>query len=627
MTSALTSNGSTRQWRKIRAGYQLALEQMGSVPCAICGTTIKPTDRWVLGHVNDRALGGNDDQLQFECQPCSSTGGAHLGNEIKAAAREIVQGRRDSSGTGGAPKHAGLSASLSPGSGFRERSFVTDGFPVFDPASLEGVVWLADLMEKPEDAAWPRHMSPVHPEAVCSFAWEGCDHLGNAQALEPWMEQQHQVTMRWWQKLAGRMQLQHRADGTLCIEEIVESGPRRIGKSVRLRSNALWRLRFGQVLFGEVQLVMHTGRDLPIVREIQQKAWRWAEEVAGWTVTRANGKEAMETESSDRWLARSMNAVYGYDVTLGMVDEGWDVAPGAVDEGLEPAAMERLCAQIVKTSTAHRRATPLMPRAIASGLAGMGEEFGTLLLLWAADPHADPGREETWRSASPHWSESRRRLIASKYEKALRGEADPDANDPDPIEGFKAQYLNIWPSKGVRAQGDPVIEGPDWAGRGTYEPGEGVRVIAVEAWFGAGAALAVAEPLPSGQVGVSVEDFGTASEAAARANELMADETAGPVYAYLAGKSLTRDPDFEGAEPVQGRARQTVEDLGRLLGDRVLLHDGGEVLSDQVLELRVVAGAGDGMRIVSKGRIDGVKAAVWAALRARELGNASPDIY
>lgn len=628
MTSALGTNGSTRAWRKIRAGYELALEQAGSVPCAICGTTLRPGDRWVLGHVHDRALGGNDDALQYECQRCSSTGGAHLGNDIKAAARELVAQGRRSSGAGGDPKHAGLSASLSPAVGAAERSFVTDGFPVFDPASLAGVAWLADLLDKPDDAAWPRHMSPVHPEAVCSFGWEGCDHLPDgAQPLEPWMEEQHNVTMRWWQKLAGRMQLQHRADGSLCIEEIVESGPRRIGKSVRLRSNALWRMRFGQLLFGEVQLVMHTGRDLPIVREIQQKAWRWAEEVAGWAVTKGNGKEAMETESADRWLARSMNAVYGYDVTLGMVDEGWDVTPAAVDEGLEPAAMERLSPQIVKTSTAHRRATPLMPRAISSALTGMGEEFGTLLLLWAADPHADPGAESTWRSASPHWSESRRRMIALKYEKALRGEADPDANDPDPIEGFRAQYLNIWPSKGVRAPGDPVVDGPGWAARGTYEPGDGPRVIAVEAWFGAGVALAVAEALASGRVGVTVEDFSTAAEAAERAVELMNDEEAGPVYAFLAGKSLTRDPDFEAAEPVQGRARQTIEDLARLLTEGALVHDGSELLTEQALELRVKAGAADGLQVVSKGRIDGVKAAVWAALRARELASAEPDIY
>jgi hypothetical protein len=84
-----------------------------------------------------------------------------------------------------------------------------------------------------------------------------------------------------------------------------------------------------------VQTVVHTGSDVAICREIQRGAWRWAEEVAGWKVSQSNGKEAIEAPAGDRWLVRAQGAVYGYDVTLGIVDEGWNVKPDTVSEGLE----------------------------------------------------------------------------------------------------------------------------------------------------------------------------------------------------------------------------------------------------------------------------------------------------
>ena len=41
-------------------------------------------------------------------------------------------------------------------------------------------------------------------------------------------------------------------------------------------------------------------------------------------------------------MVKAQDAVYGYDVCLGLVDEGWDVKPDTVNEGLEPAALEKL---------------------------------------------------------------------------------------------------------------------------------------------------------------------------------------------------------------------------------------------------------------------------------------------
>lgn len=288
--------------------------------------------------------------------------------------------------------------------------------------------WLEPFLEVPEDACPPLAMTPVHSEAAGSYGPEAVK----------WVEAELGITLRWWQQLAVVRQLECRDDGSLCWADVVESASRRVGKSVRLRSMALWRLAVGPSLFSESQLAIHTGKDLAIVREIQRGAWRWAE-ANGWRVVRAIGRESIE-DGDHRWLARSTDSVYGYDITLGMVDEGWDVDPLTVSEGMEPAAMERISPQIVLTSTAHRRATSLMRGRISDALA-VGS---SLLLLWGVLDDADTGDPETWRAASAHWSPARLRLMQSKYDKALRGEADLELDDPDPMAGFESQYLNRW---------------------------------------------------------------------------------------------------------------------------------------------------------------------------------------
>lgn len=288
--------------------------------------------------------------------------------------------------------------------------------------------WLRPYLDVPDDASPPLLMTPVHPAATGSYG---------PGAIE-WVESDVGIELRWWQRLAIVRQLEHRADGSLCWDDVVESGTRRIGKSVRLRVMALWRLSHA-TLFGEPQLAIHTGQDLAIVREIQRGAWVWAER-HGWRVVKSIGRESIEN-GDDRWVARSTDSVYGYDVTLGMIDEGWSVRPVTVSEGLEPGALERSSPQIVKTSTAHRKATSLMRTAISDAMA-----LGTtaLLLLWGAPDDADSGDPETWRAASAHWTPARQRLIQSKYDKALRGEQDPELDDPDPMKGFESQYLNRW---------------------------------------------------------------------------------------------------------------------------------------------------------------------------------------
>jgi hypothetical protein len=314
-------------------------------------------------------------------------------------------------------------------------------------------------------------MSPVHSEAVGSYGPAAVD----------WIAKSLGIDLRWWQQLAVVRQLEFREDGSLCWPDVVESASRRVGKSVRLRAMALWRLAEAPALFAEPQLAIHTGKDLAIVREIQRGGWFWAEK-QGWRVVRAIGRESIENDAH-RWLARSTDSVYGYDVTLGMVDEAWAVDPSTVAEGLEPAVLERVSAQIVLTSTAHRKATSLMRGRISDSLA----MDSSLLLLWSVPDDADTSDLGSWRAASAHWSPARERLMQSKWERALRGEQDDELDDPDPLAGFESQYLNRWQ---LRLGAGGAL--PGWANLVTERVPPAAEALGVAAdvsgaWFSLGA--------------------------------------------------------------------------------------------------------------------------------------------
>jgi hypothetical protein len=583
-------------------------------PCAKgCGRIMTEDDDWVVGHIKARAthphLTLEVSNWQVECRPCSDASGQAV--VIEKARADALAGAVFPAGSshGTAPP---LPVSPPGGQGFQP---ALPGMPkpptgepievrpelLWDPERLREYPWLTELVDNiPEDAAPPLWMSPPPEDAVGSYG-RGCCF---------WVEQTQRITLRWWQRLAITRQLEHRADGSLCAEKIVESAPRRAGKSVRLRAVVLWRLADPDGLFDvEPQLVMHTGSDMAICREIQRGAWRWSE-AQGWEVTRANGKESIETDTGSRWLVRSQDGVYGYDVNYGGVDEGWNVKPDTVTEGLEPATLERHWPQLHLTSTAHRRATSLMRGEIATALAN--DDPAVVLMVWAAPAGSDPGDPEVWRAASPHWSDHRRRLIASKYEKALAGQADPQADDPDPLAGFASQYLNIWRlTERTVVAGDPVTDLETWLTLSAETPDVAPVAAAIESWFAAGVSLAVAWRLGA-RVMVRVTDH---ASVAAAVQALAATKYRGKV---TVGSSLVDDPSLarvrvEAGEKAVG---DSVAALKGLLREAVLTHDGGEHLSGQVIALRTKAAA-SGMTVISRERADAVKAAVWAAQAAR----------
>lgn len=346
-----------------------------------------------------------------------------------------------------------------------------------DPmTAVRELSWLKPLRKVPANASPPLAMSGPHPKAVGSYG-PGC---------VKWAKAELGVTLRWWQALAISRQLEHDEDGVLVWREIVESGSRRIGKSVRLRTVALWRLQNAE-RFNETQLAMLVSKDLAVGKEIHRGAWRWAEQ-KGWSVTRLNGAQEVETRDGDRWLLRAPNAAYGYDVGYGQVDESWDVDPMAITDGIEPALLERESPQLHLTSTGHAKATSLMRRRLVAALRDADPDV--LLLFWGARPGADIADEKTWRASSAHWTKQRRDLIARKYAAALAGDAEPEFDDPDPLRGFAAQYLNVWPGL-LQGRGDGIF--PKWSSLAVAkkrEPAPAALGIAADlegAWLSLGA--------------------------------------------------------------------------------------------------------------------------------------------
>jgi hypothetical protein len=314
-----------------------------------------------------------------------------------------------------------------------------------DPmAAVRECAWLTDLADVPENASLPLAMSPPHPRAVGSYGAEWVEWMQATQKIEP----------RWWQALAAYRQLEHDADGSLVYREVVDSGPRRIGKSVRLRGMALWRVSRAD-LWGEPQLSMLVSKDLAVGKEIHRGAWRWCE-MNGWNVLRLGGAQEVETPQGDgRWLLRAPNAAYGYDVGYGQVDESWSVDPQAITDGLEPALLERMSPQLHMTSTAHVKASSLMRRRLLAALRDADPDI--LLLLWGAPPGSDYADEAAWRLASPHWSKDRRDLMARKYAAALAGQDEPEFDDPDPDPGLGCSVSQCLAAAGRRRRHLPWL--------------------------------------------------------------------------------------------------------------------------------------------------------------------------
>lgn len=490
-----------------------------------------------------------------------------------------------------------------------------EGVPADDP--VWRVPWLADLLDVPDIATWPRYMTVPHPQATGSYG---------AQAAA-WIEAELGIVLRWWQRLALTRELEHDESGRLVWLTVLSTTSRQSGKSTKLRGGAAWRMHQA-ALFGERQEVLHTGKDLPVCRQVIRPMMTWAEG-RGYDVRRQNGNEEIATgddpDTASRWIVRGKGSVYGYSGTSAMVDEAWGVQTEVVDDGILPTMLERQSPQLLLTSTGHRKATMLFPARRLQALAQLREPRRTLLLEWSARRDADLGDRAAWRAASPHWGPTREDIITDAYERVLRGEmfAD-DLDDDDPAEAFRAQFLNVWPLHGVpRGGGDPLLEDGVWLGV-AGDVGEAVPVslaVAVEDNFGHGAAVATVVTLADDRRVVSGWVRDSRVDALADAEAVIADATVPAELVVSVGITT----DLHAQRMGMAEIRRGLSLLRSLIADGRIIRDDAPDLDDQLAALRVRE-APDGLTLAASQRCDVVRALAWA-LRAAEDSAGVPAIF
>ena len=491
-----------------------------------------------------------------------------------------------------------------------------EGFPVTH--DVWDKPWLQDLCYVPSDAVWPRLMSVPHARAVGSYG----------ASFAEWAQARTGQPLRWWQRLVATRLLEVDAEGLLVWDACILTLARQVGKSWLLRELCLWRMHQGD-LFGEPQLVLHTGRDLSICKEVQRPARLWCKQKPDWyKVREANGQEEIEyLADGSRWVLRAKEAVYGYSASLAGVDEAWKVPPLSIEEGLEPTMLERNQPQLLLISTAHRRATALMVNRRTMALSQLAEPTDSLLVEWSTPRSMALDDQEGWRLASPHWTDRRAKVIANRLQSAKDGHAE-DEDETDPIEAFRAQWLNQWPTLSLDAanlKGELLCDADDWqASYGLVEASGAKLWVGLEDYGGAGAAVAAAFVQADSRV--AVDGWLCESWEAAVADVRLLASTH-PGYKLLVGASLYGNcpPDLHARRAGTKETRTALPLLRQLVAMRQVVHEPGD-LDEQVLPARVTRATDGSLLLLAGQRTDLLRAAAWA-IQAALAPSKQPAIH
>lgn len=533
-------------------------------------------------------------RLVAACAPCQLEQGGQLATGVWGSAAE---------------------AAMAAGSLFVEPQGIAIDDPVWERAT-----WLDDLrLNMPPEATWPRFMTAPHPDAVGSYGLEAIEWAYNNLGTD----------YRWWQKLALMRELEHDVDGNLVWLVVLRTTARRAGKSVLLRGKGGWRLhQAGR--FGKVQEILHTGQNLQICRKIFRPMQDWAErrKDEGYDVRRGSGDQEVRHPDESVWVLRSLLSLYGYGGSLAMVDEGWDVDPEIIDDGLTATTLEEPSPQVDLVSTAHRKATPLMPVRRIQALRELREPDVTLILEWSADRNAELNDELAWRQASPHWTPGRHRVITAEYKKVLAGQT-LDPSEEDPSESFRSQYLNIWPLR-VADKGQLLVDEQMWtASLGDLDPVGGL-FLAVDDWHGDGAGVAAVGVDTEGRLLLGGWRHDSRSGAYDRVRRWA---VACPGSMVLLGPTLRSDPEVDEL-PAQVEVRNSADARSALALFRELLKAGQIVAQEDapdgfraILGARVGKPSVGGLALIPGRDADLVRAAAWAVAEAHRQGGAGPMVH
>ena len=431
------------------------------------------------------------------------------------------------------------------------------------------------------------------------------------------------IELRYFQQLALTRELSSTTTrASSCGSSCSSHTSRQVGKSVLLRGGATWRLHQAE-LFGEEQTIMHTGKDLPVCKEVQRLARQWAKARA-YPVREQNGNEEITEPLSDsRWMVRGKDSVYGYSVSFGLVDEAWGVAPGVVEDGIEPTMAERHSPQLVLASTAHRRATSLFPTHRTAALDQLDEPTSTLLIEWSA--HRDAPRSTT----SPPGAKRRRigaKAVSACSPSALGGCARarrstptrPTRSSPSAPSSSTSGRCTRRAPRARRAGRPRALARPRGERRrAAARLGGGGRELS-----GGGQGVVAVADVGEGRYevdGWTCKDRDSALESARRTIEVLGV----PGRLSVAPSLVSAAPTADKATPADERFGLPL--LRELVESGRLVHDATPELDVQLAECRVRPVSG-GLTLATPARSDLVRAAALAA-RAAVVSSPVPAIY
>ena len=509
------------------------------------------------------------------CRPCSNRQGGELGS------RRLMEQQ-----------------------GYQTVEF-TAGDDTAGPASdIWKVPWLAGLIDStPSDAVWPRYMTAPHPDAVGSYGEEFEAHVLERTGSE----------LYWWQRLVARRILEHDDDGKLVWMRWLFTVARQLGKSHLIRELLVWITKDPRRFFNADSNLL-LSRKVGAAESVMRPAVRWvkAEEPDGWDALNSQGRMSITFGKRYDCFVKSTLMAYGETTGMAVTDECWDVAEAEITEGVEPTVVASE-GQLGFTSTAHRLATSLTLNLRREAFDTMIAPDDLLLIEWSAPADCTLADEDAWRMASPRWTERRAKLMRKRLKAALDGE-QIDESEPDPIEAFKAQWLNIWPMKhSRRGPGEDLVNIEDWAP--AMEPSNPPKfelVASIEDNYGDGLAVVLAGLTGDEKIGLQCWLFRSRREAFAKLGELGADKVL--VSAGLVDDVLTRD--IVGFVEIRGAKefRNDAATFRSLLQAGHLVHSGDEQMANQFLSCRIRKGTA-GMVVASKERYDIVRAGAWAAAK------------
>jgi hypothetical protein len=215
-------------------------------------------------------------------------------------------------------------------------------------------------------------------------------------------------------------------------------------------------------------------------------------------------------------------------------------------------------------------------------------------------------------------------LLEGKLARVRAGHSE-DPDEDDPVESFRSQFLNVWPVRRLVAttRSEPLVDAETWLqAADLYAPiPDGPLVVAVEDYFGLGAAAAAAGMLPDGRVVTWGELHATRTDAYTWCSFTIGRRDG---CRMLVGASL---PLREAADavpdgvPVEhagtGHTAAAFPFLRSAVRAGRLAHSGSPDLLAQVRAVRVVPTSTSGLTPAHKGiRADLLKATAWCVAHA-----------